>query len=39
MTQGHFIVTDISGYTEFLTHSELDLEGDLGEKNHPNEFG
>jgi len=24
MTQGHFIITDISGYTAFLTRSELD---------------
>lgn len=29
MEQGHFIITDISGYTEFLTHSELDHAHDI----------
>lgn len=29
MPKGHFIITDISGYTEFLTHSELDHAHDI----------
>ena len=29
MAQGHFVITDISGYTEFLTQSELDHAHDI----------
>jgi hypothetical protein len=29
MAKGHFIITDISGYTEFLTQSELDHAHDI----------
>lgn len=29
MPKGHFIITDISGYTEFLTHSELEHAHDI----------
>lgn len=29
MPQGHFLITDISGYTAFLTHSELDHAHDI----------
>jgi len=29
MAQGHFIISDISGYTEFLTRSELDHAHDI----------
>jgi uncharacterized protein YndB with AHSA1/START domain len=29
MAQGHFIITDISGYTAFLTYSELDHAHDI----------